>query len=193
MAEAPRQKGVKTFVDEMIDFAVQTAVQFLVPLGFTKQEWQSLAPIERYYLKMVEMEGQGHKSLDNYMNFAKAFRVRNYDSVKSEFSKANSTRLKLSTEFRGAMMSGDAEIANTSLRALLYGMFELSKDEETDVVLAHLSENCPNYFQRKSLLAKIAQFLATHRGFLKPAKNFPVDQEVSFARILAEAIPNHKL
>lgn len=27
-AEAPRKKGKKTFVDELIDFAVQTAVQF---------------------------------------------------------------------------------------------------------------------------------------------------------------------
>src|SRR5690606_15853532 len=73
-AEAPRQKGKKTFVDELIDFAVQTAVQFLVPVGFEKSEWQKLSPVERFYLKMVEMEHQGMKSLENYQNFAKAFK-----------------------------------------------------------------------------------------------------------------------
>jgi putative DNA methylase len=41
-AEAPRQKGKKTLVDEMIEFAVQTALQFLVPAGFEKGEWQKL-------------------------------------------------------------------------------------------------------------------------------------------------------
>ncbi|HNN29975.1 MAG TPA: DNA methylase, partial [Agitococcus sp.] len=53
-SEAPRQKGKKTFVDELIDFAVQTAVQFLVPVGFEKAEWQKLQAIERFYLKMAE-------------------------------------------------------------------------------------------------------------------------------------------
>ncbi|MDR0066055.1 DNA methylase, partial [Acinetobacter sp. 11520] len=53
-AEAPRKKGKKTFVDELIDFAVQTAVQFLVPVGFEKGEWQKLQAVERFYLKMLE-------------------------------------------------------------------------------------------------------------------------------------------
>ena len=72
-AEVPRQKGKKTFVDELIDFAVQTAVQFLVPVGFEKDEWQNLVAVERFYLKMAEMEHQGLKTLDNYQNFAKRF------------------------------------------------------------------------------------------------------------------------
>ena len=118
-AEAPRQKGKKTFVDELIDFAVLTAVQFLVPVGFEKSEWQKLAAVERFYLKMAEMEHQGSKSLDNYQNFAKAFKVHHFDQLMSDTSKANSARLKLSTEFKSSMMSGDAEIASTPLRALL--------------------------------------------------------------------------
>ena len=118
-AEAPRQKGKKTFVDELIDFAVLTAVQFLVPVGFEKGEWQKLAAVERFYLKMTEMEHQGSKTLDNYQNFAKAFKVHHFDQLMSDTSKANSARLKLSTEFKSSMMSGDAEIASTPLRALL--------------------------------------------------------------------------
>ena len=35
-SESPRQVGKKTFVEDLIEFAVQTAVQFLVPVGFEK-------------------------------------------------------------------------------------------------------------------------------------------------------------
>ncbi|PHA80998.1 DNA methylase [Bacillus toyonensis] len=192
-SEAPRQKGKKTFVDELIEFAVQTAVQFLVPVGFEKGEWQKLQSVERFYLKMAEMEHQGAKTLDNYQNFSKAFKVHHFDQLMSDNSKANSARLKLSTEFKGAMMSGDAEIAGTPLRALLYALFELSKELEVDDVLFHLMENCPNYLSNKALIAKMADYLAEKREGIKGTKTFRPDVEASYARILAEAIRNQRL
>ncbi|MGP6151637.1 anti-phage-associated DUF1156 domain-containing protein [Priestia flexa] len=192
-SEAPRQKGKKTFVDELIDFAVQTAVQFLVPVGFEKGEWQKLQAVERFYLKMAEMEHQGAKTLDNYQNFAKAFKVHHFEQLMSDSSKANSARLKLSTEFKGSMMSGDAEIAGTPLRSLLYAIFEITKDVEIEDVLLHLMENCPNYLPSKSLLAKMADYLAEKREGIKGTKTFKPDVEASSARILAESIRNQRL
>lgn len=192
-AEAPRQKGKKTFVDELIDFAVQTAVQFLVPVGFEKGEWQKLQAVERFYLKMSEMEHQGANTLDNYQNFAKAFKVHHFDQLMSDSSKANSARLKLSTEFKSAMMSGDAEIAGTPLRALLYALYELSKEVEVEDVLLHLMDNCPNYLPNKTLLSKMADYLAEKREGLKGTKTFKPDFEASCARILSEAIRNQRL
>lgn len=192
-AEAPRIKGQKTFVDELIDFAVQTAVQFLAPVGFEKEEWQKLQPIERLYMKMLEMEQQGAKTLDNYQNFAKAFKIRDFDQVMSEGSKANAARLKLSTEFKGSMMAGNSEIADTSLRALLYAMYEISKELEVEEILDHLMDNCPNYLQNKPLLVKMADYIAEKRTGLKSTKAYKPDVEASYARILAEAIRNQRL
>ena len=192
-AEAPRQKGKKTFVDELIDFAVLTAVQFLVPVGFEKSEWQKMAAVERFYLKMAEMEHQGAKTLDNYQNFAKAFKVHHFDQLMSDSSKANAARLKLATEFKGSLMSGEAEIAGTPLRALLYAMFEIDKSCEVEDVLLHLMDNCPNYNQNKVLLVKMADYLAEKREALKATKTFHPDKEASTARILAEAMRNQRL
>lgn len=192
-SEAPKQPGKKSFVEDLIDFAVQTAVQFLVPLGFEKSEWQKLAAIERFYLKMAEMEAMGEKSLDNYQNFAKAFKVKNFDAVMSDSSKANHARLKLSTELRSSQMSGEGELPGTPLRALLYALFELSKGVETDDVLNHLGQTHSNYLRDKKLLAKMADYLADKRAALKPAKTFTPDEEASHARILAEALRNQKL
>ena len=192
-SEAPRQKGKKTFVDELIEFAVQTAVQFLVPVGFEKSEWQKLQAVERFYLKMVEMEHQGAKTLDNYQNFAKAFKVYHFDQLMSDTSKANSSRLKLSTEFKSSLMSGEAELAGTPLRALLYALFELSKEVEVDDVLLHLMENCPNYLPNKLLLSKMADYLAEKREGFKGTKTVNPEVEASCARILAESIRNQRL
>ncbi|HOI91884.1 MAG TPA: DUF1156 domain-containing protein [Candidatus Rifleibacterium sp.] len=192
-AEAPRVAGSKTFVDELIEFAVQTAVKFLVPIGFESAEWQRMTAVERFYLKMAEMEHQGNKTLDNYINFAKAFKVRHYDQVMSDSSKANSARLKLSTEFKSSLMSGDSELAGTPLRALLYAMFEVAKEVDTGDVLLHLMDNCPNYLTNKPLLVKMAGYLAEKRAALKPGKSFKPDIEASAARILADAIANQRL
>lgn len=192
-AEAPRQKGRKTFVDQMIDFAVQTAVQFLVPVGFEKSEWQKLSTVERYYLKMAEMEHQGNKTLDNYMNFAKAFKVHHYEHLMSDNSKANSARLKLGSEFKTSMMSGDTELANTMLRSLLYAIYEVSKEIDVNDAIMHLMENVPTYMQNRLLLSKMAGYLAEKREILKPTKSFRPDLEASSARILAEAIINQRL
>jgi putative DNA methylase len=192
-AESPRRKGEKTFVDDLVEFAVQTAVQFLVPVGFEKEEWQKLQAVERFYLKMAEMEHQGAKTLDNYQNFAKAFKVRQFDQLMSDYSKANAARLKLSTEFKGAMMSGEREIAGTPLRALLYALHEVSREVEMNDVLWHLMENCPNYQFNKSMLAKMADYLAEKREGLKSTRTFKPDVEASCARILAEAIRNQRL
>lgn len=190
---APRQQDKKTFVDQMIDFAVQTAVQFLVPVGFDKSEWQRLSAVERFYLKMIEMEHQGANTLDNYQNFAKAFGIRSFDELLSDSSKANATRLKLGIEFKGAMMSGATEIADTPLRALLYAIYELSKEIEIDDVLTHLIDNCPSYFANKDILSKMAEYIAEKRENLKSTKSFKPDVEATSARVLSEAILNHRL
>ena len=74
----PRVKGETTFVDGLIAFAVDTANQCLVPQGIAKAHWDKLSGAERFYLKMLDLEARGAKTLDNYQNFAKAFKVRDF-------------------------------------------------------------------------------------------------------------------
>ena len=192
-SEAPRIKGQKTFVDELIEFAVQTAVEYLVPIGFEKGEWQSLSAEERLYLKMVDLEASGEKTLDNYQNFAKAFGVREYGILMDDKAKANNARLKLGIEFKGTYMAGDNNFAHTPLRALLYAIYELSKNIDIDDVLEHLLQNVPNYLSKRQILIKMAEYLASKRQITKATKAYPADQEASYARTLAEAISVQRL
>ena len=187
-AVRPRVKGQKTFVDELIGFAVGVANQALVPPGISKGQWDKLQPVERFYLKMLEMEAKGAKSLDNYQNFAKAFKVKNFKVLMAS-EKANSARLKSASEFGKNEMTGDAESANTALRSILYALMELEKELEKEVdsdeVLAHLSYNLPNYFNQRDTVVEVSNFLAKHLDALRPA-------EASAARVLSTLVQNQK-
>jgi putative DNA methylase len=105
----PRVKGATTFVDGLIEFAVATANQCLVPQGIMKAHWDRLSGAERFYLKMIDMEARGAKTLDNYQNFAKAFKVRNFQALMAS-KKANEARLKSAVEFGRSEMGEGSEL-----------------------------------------------------------------------------------
>ena len=111
----------------------------------------------------------------------------------SATSKANAARLKLAGEFKTAQMSGDAEITGTPLRALLYAMYEIQRDAEVEETLLHLMENTTDYMAHKSLMIKMASYLAEKRAGIKGTKTFKPGKDASAARILAEAMSIQRL
>lgn len=183
----PRVKGQKTFVDELIEFAVGVANQSLVPRGIEKSHWDKFKPAERFYLKLLELESQGAKTLDNYQNFAKAFKVADFKPLMAA-SKANAARLKSAVELGKLEMTDGAELGNTALRGVLYAVMELVKGEDGNDVLTHLSFNVENYYdpEVREVLAELSEYLASKLTELRP-------EEASSARVLRELIKNQKL
>jgi putative DNA methylase len=183
----PRVKGQKTLVDELIEFAVGVANQCLVPQGIEKACWDKLLPAERFYLKLIDLESRGVSTLDNYLNFAKAFRVKNFRALMAS-ERANAARLKSAVELGRAEMAEGSELYNTTLRGLLYALMELAKDKDGHEVLAHLAFNVPNYydgFQRHSIVA-LASYLAEKLEAIRP-------QEASAARVLRDLVRHQQL
>ena len=184
----PRVKSETTFVDGLIAFAVDTANQCLVPQGVAADLWQRLSGAERFYLKMIELEARGMKSLENYQNFAKAFKVRDFYKLMGD-KRANQARLKTATELGQAEMSEGSELHASVLRAVLYAVRELVADRDTNNVLAQLPHNVPDYYgdatQRERVIA-IAEYLAGQLQTLRP-------EEASRARVLAEAVRNQRI
>lgn len=184
----PRVRGETTFVDDLIAFAVDTANQCLVPQGIERQLWQKLSGAERFYLKMLDLEARGTHTLDNFQNFAKAFKVRDYYALMGD-RRANHARLKTAVEFGRAEMGEGSELYGSLLRAVLYAAMELSRDVDASEVLAHLTHNVADYYgdltQRERVIA-IAEYLADRLGSLRP-------DEASAARVLAEAVRNQRV
>ena len=184
----PRVKGEKTLVDGLITFAVDTANQCLVPEGIAKSNWDKLSGAERFYLKMLDLEARGAKTLDNYQNFAKAFKVRDFKPFMAS-QKANDARLKSAVDFGRAEMNEGSELYQSVLRAVLYALMELVKDVDGTEVLAHLTLNVPNYYgdmTQRELVIELADYLAKKLDTLRP-------DEASAARVLRELVKNQRL
>jgi len=184
----PRVKGEITFVDGLIAFAVDTANQCLVPLGIPKGHWDKLSGAERFYLKMLDLEARGAKTLDNYQNFAKAFKVRDFQPFMAS-RRANNARLKNAVEFGRSEMGESSEMYQSVLRAVLYAMMELTKNMDGNEVQAHLTMNIPNYYgdmTRRDLAVELADYLAKRLEELRP-------EEASAARVLRELVKSQRL
>lgn len=184
----PRVKGETTFVDGLIAFAVNTANQCLVPQSIAKAHWDKLSGAERFYLKLLDLEARGAKTLDNYQNFAKAFKVRDFKALLASH-KANNARLRSAVEFGRAEMGEGSELYRSVLRAVLYGMMELQKNVDSNEVLAHLTLNIPNYYgdmTQRELAVELADYLARQLEGLRP-------EEASAARIVRDLIRNQRL
>lgn len=187
-ASRPRLRGEATFVDSLIAFAVDTANRSLVPQGIEPGAWNRLSGAERFYLKLIDMETHGTKTLDNYQNFAKAFKVRDYRALMGS-QRANSARLKSALEFDRSEMGEGSELHDSVLRAVLYAIMELVKNLDSDLVLKHLALNVPNYYgdmTQRQLAIELADYLAGRLPTLRP-------DEASAARILSESIKNKRL
>jgi len=184
----PRVKGETTFVDGLIAFAVDTANQCLVPQGVASASWNKLSGAERFYLKMLDMEARGAKTLDNYQNFAKAFKVRDFRALLAS-DKANEARLKSAVEFGRAEMGEGSELHDSVLRGVLYAVMELAKNVDGSEVLAHLTLNVPDYYAdttQREMAAELADYLAKRLDNRRP-------EEASNARVLYELIRNQRL
>ena len=184
----PRVKGETTFVDGLIAFAVDTANQSLVPQGIQKTYWDKLNGAERFYLKMLDIEARGVKTLDNYQNFAKAFKVADFKPYLAS-QKANNARLKSAVEFGRSEMGEGSQLHESVLRAVLYALMELDKNVDGNEVLAHLMLNIPNYYgdmTQREMAVALADYLAKQLESLRP-------EEATNARVLYELVKNQRL
>jgi putative DNA methylase len=184
----PRVKGEATFVDGLIAFAVDTANQCLVPQGIPERHWKEFTGAERFYLKLLDLEAKGLKTLDNYQNFAKAFKVRDFRALMGS-QKANEAQLRSAVEFGKNEMSEGSELHQSVLRAVLYAIMELAKNVDGNEVVAHLTLNVPDYYSnqtQRERVVELADYLAKKLENLRP-------DEASAARVLREMVKNQRL
>lgn len=159
----PRRKGEVGFVERMIDFAVGVANEHMVPSGLQPRLWQQLSGPERFYLKMIGHESAGLSKLDNYQNFAKAFRVGDY-AVFMGSLRPNAARLKTAVDFGPKFGFDIPAFGNGLVRAVLFGIDALAREVDSDTVSAQLREVVPNYFKSRNDLLALSEYIASQRG-----------------------------
>lgn len=182
----PRVKGEKTLVDELTEFAAQTANEFLVPEGLDRDLWLELNGAERFYLKMTDIEHAGPAKLDQFQNFAKAFRVGDYDDMMASKSPNNAT-LKTAIKLGKTSMAEGIPFGRDSIvRLALRGIWRVAIEDEVDEVLEELRELIPDYLRKRDALRQIVAYVAAKRERSD-------SQEASAARILGTAIQTERI
>lgn len=187
LALQPRQKGVNTVVDDIVEYASEIANNLLIPERLKEldpETWNKVSGVERFYLRMAAIEKTGATKLDNYQNFSKAFRVA-YQPLMASV-KPNKARLKTAKEFKSReLASGD--LAGTLLSEILIAIQELLNDKDPKVVVGQIRSSLDDtYFLKRAQLIAMAQYLSEMWATRRP-------EEAQKAEILANRIRNEGL
>lgn len=155
----PRVRGEITVVDEIVQQASEAANSLLVPEGVSLDTWQAISGIQRFYLRMLDVESTGASKLDNYQNFAKAFRVQDYTRVMANMT-ANNACLTQPNEFSSRELTDSTEIGPTWLGALIISIQQVLKEVELRAVVFQLMEALPDFLEIRPKLIDIVTFLS---------------------------------
>lgn len=154
----PRTKGEVTVVDEIVQQAAEAANSLLVPEGLSADTWQKINGIQRFYLRMMDIETTGASKLDNYQNFAKAFRVEDYGRVMGNMT-ANKAQLKRIPEFASRDLTDSTEIGSTWLGHLVIGLQQILNEKEPQTVISQLQAGLPDFMEVRPILIDMLTFI----------------------------------
>lgn len=176
----PRTKGEVTVVDEIVQQAAEAANSLLVPEGLSADTWQKINGIQRFYLRMMDIELTGASKLDNYQNFAKAFRVEDYSRVMGNMT-ANKAQLKQISEFASRDLTENTEIGSSWLGHLIVGIQQLLNEIEPQAVISQLQADLPDFMEIRPVLIDMLTFIE---------KKAPEETTRDVAEILAARLKN---
>jgi putative DNA methylase len=157
-----RERDERNPIERIIEDAVHTACDFLVPRGFDPDVWRLLTAPERFYLKGLEIESHGEFRNGVYQELARGFGLTEYKPMLAS-NKANQTRLKTATEF-GTKELGSEGFGSTLVRHSLFATREVIRTEDVQDGKNWIRNEVKGYWQGRKALIAILQFLASVGG-----------------------------
>ena len=149
-----RRRGEANPLAGIIEDAVRTASNFLVPAGLPAHVWRGLAPEEKFYLKGLEVESHGDFRAGVYQEFARGLGVTDYARL-LHAGAANRTRLKTASELQRADLAGAG-----LLRHALYAVWRAAATGDVTDSLTWLHTEIADYWPRREALAALLRCLA---------------------------------
>ena len=139
---------------------------------------------------MLDMEARGAKTLDNYQNFAKAFKVRDFKASWPASRRRTTRGSRAQSNSVDSEMGDGSELYQSVLRAVLYAIMELHEEHRR-----RGSARPPH--------AQHSQLLRRHEPPRSWPSNLPTTwrsawrvlrpDEASNARVLSELVKNHRI
>jgi putative DNA methylase len=174
------EKGEKSMIRDLVDYAAAVANATLVPEGFPRDAWRDLDPASRFYVRMLDMEAKGEPKVADFQNFARSFAYADYTDLMASTT-ANAAKLAGATHLKGKMLDGEG-FAKTPLRKVLFAIWKTIEKEDPKVGVMTLRTEYPaDYWQRRQRLIGLVEYVR-----LKTKETRP--QESAAAHELAEAL-----
>jgi putative DNA methylase len=186
-----RRPGETSPIEKIIEDAVKTASNFLVPSGLSSHLWKRLTPQEKFYLKGLEVESHGDFRSGVFQEFARGLGVREYKYM-LQSGKANQTRLKTASEFKRRELGTSppltkggpgGDFGTALLRNVLFAVYRVAESEETREGMTWLRTELPDYWAQRENILTLARYLG----------NLPMEhweKDAAAARLLAGAVEN---
>ncbi len=149
-------------VEQAIVAARRIATEYLRPQALAVELWRDQSPLERLYLKGLEMEATGEYRNGAYQELARGLGAADYTSLLASV-RANETRVRTPGEL-GRQMLNTAGFGSGALRQALFALWQAEQNEDARVGLNYFRTELGNAFwQQRRALVGLLQYLARFR------------------------------
>ncbi len=173
-------------VEAIINTAIRTAYDYLIPQSFDSFIWKSLSPEERFFIKGMELEKSNVCQLGAYQEMARGFGVKDFKDMLAS-TRANQVRFKTPSEFGNRWLRGADTFGNTLLRQVIMAIGQSEKEENGQAGRAWLKNEVENYWDKRQVILELLRYLATteHIDHMEHWEN-----SARYARYLHELVSN---
>lgn len=175
----------KSEIQKIIEEAVKTAYDQLIPRDFDTFAWKSLKPIERFYIRGLELEKEGINKMSAYQELARGFGISNYTELMASTT-ANQARLKTPTEFGDRMLGDTNEFGKTLLRQVLKALEVAIKEEEPAAGKQWLKTEVTDYWPQRAQIMTLLRYLSTLESYEALSHWSEALEQTTFVRALVE-------
>jgi len=106
---------------------------------------------------MMEMERAGANKLDNYQNFAKAFRVEDYTRLMGDM-RPNEARVKRVVEYGSRDLTESTELGRTRLGRLIMALQQVLNETGPQVIIEQLKLEMVDFLAIRPLLVEMLAY-----------------------------------
>lgn len=147
-------------VEVIINSAIRTAYDYLIPQSFDSYIWKSLSPEERFFIKGMELEKSNVYQLGAYQEMARGFGVKDFKDMLAS-TKANQVRFKTPSEFGNRNLQKSDAFGSTLLRQVLMAISQSEKEQNGQVGKAWLKNEVEDYWDKRQIIIELLRYFCT--------------------------------
>ena len=156
----PRDGKTVGPIEAILNNAIRTAYDYLIPQAFDSFIWKSLSPEERFFIKGMELEKSNVYKLGAYQEMARGFGVKEFKDMLAS-TKANHVRFKTPAEFGNRCLRGAEAFGNTLLRQVIMAIHQSEKEQSPQKGRVWLKNEVEDYWNKRSLIMELLRYLST--------------------------------